>query len=104
MGRQMLPNMPDRAGKEDTDLYFPLFTALQVIYCPGIRRNIEEYLCGFAVTNRKNIKLKGDDIKQLEASGEIFRSKLDTERIMRIIFVSPMRLDCKLFCGFSNKQ
>jgi len=30
LGRQMLPNVLDRNGREDPDLYFPLFTVLQV--------------------------------------------------------------------------
>lgn len=31
LGRQMLPNVLDRNGREDPDLFFPLFTVLQVI-------------------------------------------------------------------------
>lgn len=30
LGRQMLPNILDRSGREDPDLFFPFFTVLQV--------------------------------------------------------------------------
>lgn len=30
LGRQMLPNVVDRNGREDPDLFFPFFTVLQV--------------------------------------------------------------------------
>ncbi|XP_075160612.1 bestrophin 2 isoform X1 [Haematobia irritans] len=35
VGRQMLPFMPNQNGKEDNDLYFPLFTALQFVFYVG---------------------------------------------------------------------
>ncbi|XP_059216213.1 bestrophin homolog 14 isoform X2 [Stomoxys calcitrans] len=35
VGRQMLPYMPTQNGKEDSDLYFPLFTALQFVFYVG---------------------------------------------------------------------
>ncbi|XP_055910236.1 bestrophin homolog 15 [Eupeodes corollae] len=35
VGKQMLPNMPPRNGKADTDLYFPLFTVLQFVFYVG---------------------------------------------------------------------
>ncbi|XP_055841851.1 bestrophin homolog 15 isoform X1 [Episyrphus balteatus] len=35
VGKQMLPNMPSRNGKADTDLYFPLFTVLQFVFYVG---------------------------------------------------------------------
>ncbi|XP_046808427.1 uncharacterized protein LOC111676671 [Lucilia cuprina] len=35
LGRQMLPDMPDHNGKNDYDLYFPLFTALQFVFYVG---------------------------------------------------------------------
>lgn len=30
LGRQMLPNMAEKCCKDDPDLFFPLFTVLQV--------------------------------------------------------------------------
>nr|XP_016934735.1 bestrophin homolog 15 isoform X1 [Drosophila suzukii] len=35
LGRQMLPNVLDRNGREDPDLYFPLFTVLQFVFYVG---------------------------------------------------------------------
>ncbi|XP_065359657.1 bestrophin-3 isoform X1 [Calliphora vicina] len=35
LGRQMLPDMPDHNGRNDYDLYFPLFTALQFVFYVG---------------------------------------------------------------------
>ncbi|XP_062136305.1 bestrophin homolog 1 [Drosophila sulfurigaster albostrigata] len=35
MGRQMLPNVLDSKGREDPDLYFPLFTILQFVFYVG---------------------------------------------------------------------
>ncbi|XP_037900552.1 bestrophin-3 isoform X2 [Glossina fuscipes] len=35
LGRQMCPELPNRDGKEDSDLYFPLFTVLQFVFYVG---------------------------------------------------------------------
>uniref|UniRef100_A0A6P4FSD9 Bestrophin-3 n=1 Tax=Drosophila rhopaloa TaxID=1041015 RepID=A0A6P4FSD9_DRORH len=35
LGRQMLPNVLDKNGREDPDLYFPLFTVLQFVFYVG---------------------------------------------------------------------
>ncbi|XP_017862341.1 PREDICTED: bestrophin homolog 22 isoform X1 [Drosophila arizonae] len=35
LGRQMLPNISDRNGREDNDLYFPIFTVLQFVFYVG---------------------------------------------------------------------
>ncbi|XP_017957670.1 bestrophin homolog 14 isoform X2 [Drosophila navojoa] len=35
LGRQMLPNISDRNGREDSDLYFPIFTVLQFVFYVG---------------------------------------------------------------------
>ncbi|XP_032599436.1 bestrophin-2 isoform X2 [Drosophila grimshawi] len=35
LGRQMLPNILDRNGREDPDLFFPLFTVLQFVFFVG---------------------------------------------------------------------
>ncbi|KAH8301982.1 hypothetical protein KR044_001477 [Drosophila immigrans] len=35
MGRQMLPNLVDSKGREDPDLYLPLFTILQFVFYVG---------------------------------------------------------------------
>ncbi|KQS43675.1 bestrophin-2 isoform X2 [Drosophila erecta] len=35
LGRQMLPNVLDRNGREDPDLFFPLFTVLQFVFYVG---------------------------------------------------------------------
>uniref|UniRef100_A0A1B0G267 Bestrophin homolog n=1 Tax=Glossina morsitans morsitans TaxID=37546 RepID=A0A1B0G267_GLOMM len=35
LGRQMCPQLPNRDGKEDSDLYFPLFTVLQFVFYVG---------------------------------------------------------------------
>uniref|UniRef100_A0A1A9UJ92 Bestrophin homolog n=1 Tax=Glossina austeni TaxID=7395 RepID=A0A1A9UJ92_GLOAU len=35
LGRQMCPQLPNRDGKEDADLYFPLFTVLQFVFYVG---------------------------------------------------------------------
>ncbi|XP_030385177.1 bestrophin homolog 1 isoform X5 [Scaptodrosophila lebanonensis] len=35
LGRQMLPNVLDRTGREDPDLYFPFFTVLQFAFYVG---------------------------------------------------------------------
>lgn len=35
LGRQMLPNVLDKNGREDPDLFFPLFTVLQFVFYVG---------------------------------------------------------------------
>ncbi|XP_030079218.1 bestrophin homolog 22 isoform X1 [Drosophila hydei] len=35
LGRQMLPNILDRSGREDPDLFFPFFTVLQFVFFVG---------------------------------------------------------------------
>ncbi|XP_064544746.1 bestrophin-2 isoform X2 [Drosophila montana] len=35
LGRQMLPNVVDRNGREDPDLFFPFFTVLQFVFFVG---------------------------------------------------------------------